>query len=133
MSRNGDSRQSASSDQICQHISLVHHSLSPCIAGLTTKETEQPLQLCCQMFLSMPPFPTADKITPHGVACEKHTSKQETFLKHGSFLGNFKMRHPEGNAVKEGKKRQVQSIAHANLPLSKQKLTLLHIKSVTIA
>lgn len=70
------------------------------------------------MFLSMAPFPKADKITAHGMAYEKHTSKQETLLKHGSFLGNFKMRHPEGNAVNEGKKRQAQSIAHANLPLS---------------
>lgn len=44
MSRNGDSRQSASSDQIWQHTCLVHHSLSLSIAGLATKETEQPLQ-----------------------------------------------------------------------------------------
>lgn len=103
LSRNRYSRQSASSDQIWQHTCLVHHLLSPSVAGLATGETEQPgwtettsvvrcFYLCPQnLQQAIPEWPmenTHCKIRAFPQACR--------------ILGNFKRRPPEGYAVNEG-------------------------------
>lgn len=102
--RNRYSRQSASSDQIWQHTCLVHHLLSPSVAGLATGETEQPGWMektsAARCFCPCPQ--NLQQARSLSGLWKTHAAKQEPFLKPVKSSGNSKRRPPEGNAANEG-------------------------------